>query len=57
MDEDEDEIKHDFEDKDEFQMIYECSVHPDLPMFPHTGSCPQGGMEEHKEKFLQGESA
>ena len=57
MDEDEDEPKHDFEDKDEFQMIYECSVHPDLPMFPHTGSCPQGGMEEHKEKFLQGESA
>ena len=38
-------------------MIYECSVHPDLPRFPHTLSCPQGGMEEHKEMFLQGESA
>ena len=38
-------------------MIYECSVHPDLPRFPHTWSCPQGGMEEHKEMFLQGESA
>ena len=38
-------------------MIYECSVHPDLPRFPHTWSCPQGGMEEHKEKFLRGESA
>ena len=38
-------------------MIYECSVHPDLPRFPHTLSCPQGGMGEHKAKFLQGESA
>ena len=57
MDEDKDKPKHDFEDKDEFQMIYEWSVHPDLPRFPHTLFCPQRGMGEHKAKFLQGESA